>query len=413
MRIGMISEHASPLAVLGGQDAGGQNVYVAALARALAARGHEVTVYTRRDDESLPEIVGMETGVTVVHVPAGPPRAIAKDEMARWMPDFGRWLADSWLLGPLPRPDVLHANFWMSGLAAMTANQQVSGSQIPHVQTFHALGSVKRRHQGPQDTSPVERIATERLLAETAHLVLATCSDEVTELRRMGATSGQVRVVPCGVDTEAFSPRAEPHVPAPVRSGGLNLLYVGRLVPRKGVDTVIDALAQVPQARLTVAGGPEMAALKDDPEAQRLLVRAHHRKVADRVQLIGCVPQSRLPGIIRWADAVVTAPWYEPFGIVPLEAMAAGRPLIGTAVGGLLDTVKDGETGFLVPPRNPDALAGAIRELAGDQNLRLRMGRSARGRAVRHYSWARVAEQVETAYRTVAGHDRVPALEVL
>ncbi len=410
MRIGMISEHASPLAVLGGQDAGGQNVYVAALARALAARGNEVTVYTRRDQESLPEIVGMEPGVTVVHVPAGPPRVIAKDELAPWMPDFGRWLADSWLLGPIPRPEVLHANFWMSGVAAMTANQQLTGPGIPLVQTFHALGSVKRRYQGPQDTSPAERIATERLLAETAHVVLATCSDEVEELRRMGATGCHVRVVPCGVDTEAFSPGPGAQGPAP---DGLNLLYVGRLVPRKGIDTVIDALAQAPQARLTVAGGPEAAALKDDPEAQRLLARARQREVADRVQLIGCVPQPRLPGILRRADAVVTAPWYEPFGIVPLEAMAAGRPLIGTAVGGLLDTVKDGETGFLVPPRDPDALAAAVRKLAEDKDLRLRMGKAARSRAVRHYSWARVAEEVEDAYRTVAGHDRVPALEVL
>jgi glycosyltransferase involved in cell wall biosynthesis len=412
----MISEHASPLAVLGGQDAGGQNVYVAALARALAARGHEVTVYTRRDQESLPEIVGMEPGVTVVHVPAGPARAIAKDDLAAWMPEFGRWLADRWLLGPLPRPDVLHANFWMSGVAAMTANQQVSGPPVPVVQTFHALGSVKRRYQGPQDTSPAERIATERLLARTADLVLATCSDEVAELRRMGAGGDQVRVVPCGVDTEVFSPWAEPQVPGPAHPSAvsdLNLLYVGRLVPRKGIDTVIDALAQVPQARLTVAGGPRAAALKDDPEAQRLLARARHRAVADRVQLIGGVAQSRLPGIMRGADAVVTAPWYEPFGIVPLEAMAVGRPLVGTAVGGLLDTVKDGETGFLVPPRDPDALAASLRKLADDKELRLRMGRAARGRAVRHYSWARVAEQVESAYRTVAGHDRVPALEVL
>ena len=411
MRVGMISEHASPLATLGGEDAGGQNVYVAALARALAARGHEVTVYTRRDDESAPETVGMARGVTVVHVPAGPARVIPKDELAGWMPEFGRRLAESWLLGA--RPDVLHANFWMSGVAATTANQQVSGPRIPLVQTFHALGSVKRRFQGGQDTSPPQRVRTERMLAETADLVLATCTDEVAELHRMGATGCHVRVVPCGVDVEAFSPHAEAEAPLGPRAGMLDLLYVGRLVPRKGVDTVIDALAQVPDARLVVAGGPEVAAQHSDPESQRLLVRARRAGVGDRVHLIGRVGQDRLPGLMRWADAVVTTPWYEPFGIVPLEAMAAGRPLVGTAVGGLLDTVKDGETGLLVPSRDADALAAAIHRLAADPQQRAEMGRAARRRALQNYSWAKVAEQAEAAYLTVSARERVPALEVL
>ncbi|MBT0769632.1 glycosyltransferase [Kineosporia sp. J2-2] len=413
MRIGMISEHASPLAALGGQDAGGQNVYVASLARALAARGHEVAVYTRRDDPYLPDVVEMVPGVTVVHVPAGPARVLPKDEMLRWMPDFGRWLAETWLLGAAGRPDVLHANFWMSGVAALTANQLVPGRRIPLVQTFHALGSVKRRFQGARDTSPARRIAVERMLAETADLVLATCSDEVAELHRAGAARCHVRVVPCGVDVERFAPEGSTHTPVPSSPGVLNLVCVGRLVPRKGIDTVVDALPRVPGARLVVVGGPEASGLHHDPEARRLLDRARRHGVADRVELTGAVGQDRLPGLLRRADVVVATPWYEPFGIVPLEAMAVGRPLVGSAVGGLLDTVKDGETGILVPPRDPGALAAALRRLAGDEELRARMGRAARRRAERHYGWSRVAEQVEEAYRSVAAHDRVPALEAL
>src|SRR6478735_9604048 len=156
MRIAMVSEHASPLAVLGGVDAGGQNVHVAALAVALAALRHEVTVYTRRDATDLPERVVMAPGVEVVHVPAGPPTAVPKDDLLPWMADFGAWLAADWRRHG--QPDVVHAHFWMSGLAAL---QAAADTGVPVAQTFHALGSVKRRHQREKDTSPTGRVAAE------------------------------------------------------------------------------------------------------------------------------------------------------------------------------------------------------------------------------------------------------------
>lgn len=180
MRIDLISEHASPLAAIGGADSGGQNVHVAELARALGERGHHVTVYTRRDDSELPDRVRAGPGVTVEHVPAGPASSLPKDMLLPYMPEFGDHLAQRWLAEP---PDVVHAHFWMSGLAA---HRGAHGTGIPVLQTFHALGIVKRRHQGASDSSPPSGLRLEAGLARDAALVVATCSDEVTELAALG-----------------------------------------------------------------------------------------------------------------------------------------------------------------------------------------------------------------------------------
>ncbi|MBO0864877.1 MAG: glycosyltransferase, partial [Mycobacterium sp.] len=180
MRIAMVSEHASPLAALGGVDAGGQNVHVAELSAALSRRGHEVLVYTRRDSTELPERVETPDGYTVVHVPAGPPEPLPKDELLAHMPEFGRFLERQW--GDEP-PDVAHAHFWMSGIATLRAARRFA---VPVVETFHALGVVKRRHQGTQDTSPQARLTLEQAVAQTADWVAATCTDEVFELVRLG-----------------------------------------------------------------------------------------------------------------------------------------------------------------------------------------------------------------------------------
>ncbi|MFH5821532.1 glycosyltransferase [Georgenia sp. AZ-5] len=412
MRIAMVSEHASPLAALGGVDAGGQNVHVAALASELARAGHTVTVYTRRDDPALAERVEMLPGVHVVHVPAGPARALPKDELLPYMRPFGRWLAREW--ATTGAPDVVHSHFWMSGLAVRVAARIVP---VPHVHTYHALGSVKRRHQGAADTSPPSRVALETRLGQAVDLVVATCRDEVAELAAVGVT-GRVRVVPCGVDVQHFAPQAPAGPPDVVaqafladlgpRAAGTahRLLCIGRLVARKGVATVVEALPGLPTAELVVAGGPPAEALDADPEATRLRHLARRLGVADRVRFLGSVAHSHMPAVIRSADVVVATPWYEPFGIVPLEAAACGRPVVGSAVGGLLDSVDDGVTGVLVPPRDPAALAAALAPLLADPARRHRYGAAARRRALTRYGWDRVAASTEAAYETV----RQPAM---
>ena len=391
MRIAMVSEHASPLAVLGGADAGGQNVHVAALSGALAARGHSVEVYTRRDAHTLPDVVRLESGVRVVHVPAGPARPIGKDEMLPYMPEFGRRLAERWARGA---PDVVHAHFWMSGLAALEARRTCAA---PLVQTFHALGSVKRRHQGAADHSPLSRIRAEVRLATEVDTVIATCSDEVRELSALAADRPPVRVVPCGVDADAFHPAGGVDRTVPRRARH-RLICVGRLVERKGVATVIRALATLPDTELLVVGGPASSGLAADPEAAALAELAAGTGVADRVHLLGGVPHERLPALFRSADVAVSVPWYEPFGIVPLEAMACGLPVVASAVGGMLDTVADGVSGRLIPPRAPDALAAALRGLLADPDRRAQMGLEGRRRSLQQYRWECVASATESVY---------------
>ena len=385
----MVSEHASPLAALGGVDAGGQNVHVAALAAALARRGHHITVYTRREDPTVAERVSGSLGVEVVHVPAGPPTVLPKDELLPYMTKFGDWMATDWdRQGP---PDVVHAHFWMSGLAALRAGQVFP---VPLAQTFHALGSVKRRHQGAADTSPAERVELERHLCRNVDLVLATCRDEVAELTALGARSNQVRVIPCGVDTDFFTPRPDDDEPAPVPN---RLLAVGRLVPRKGYDRIVSALPQLPSAELVIAGGPPADRLASDAEARELIALAEALGVGGRVRLTGAVERDAMPALFRSAAVVLTTPWYEPFGITALEAAACARPLVATAVGGLGDTVVDGVTGRLLTSTDPASIVAAVQPLLDSPGMAQRWGAAGRRRAVRRYEWTRVAVETERA----------------
>jgi D-inositol-3-phosphate glycosyltransferase len=392
MKITMVSEHASPLATIGGVDSGGQNVHVAALSEALAQRGHEVSVYTRRDDVDLPDRVELAPGVVVEHVPAGPPAEVPKDELLPYMAEFGRYLANRFDLDP---PDLVHAHFWMSGLAAMLATR---GTEIPVIQTFHALGVVKRRYQGGRDTSPPQRLRFERAIGHDAASVIATCSDEVAELIRLGVSRRRISVVPCGVDVDHFTPDG-PRLP-PGRER-YRIVCVGRLVERKGFADVVRALPLVPHAELLLAGGPDRDSLSADPEAQRLQSLARELGVEERVRLIGRVSRQDMPALLRSADLLVSVPWYEPFGIVPLEAMACGVPVLASAVGGLVDTVVEGSTGMLVPPRRPDVLAHALRRLLGDPVRRQAYGIAGVDRAQARYSWDRVAADSEHVYRDV------------
>jgi glycosyltransferase involved in cell wall biosynthesis len=405
MKISMVSEHASPLATLGGVDAGGQNVHVAALSAALAARGHEVTVYTRRDDRRLAERVTLCDGVEVVNVDAGPPERIPKDDLLPFMDEFGDRLADYWNHDV---PDVVHGHFWMSGLATLRAARRPETAGLPVVQTFHALGTVKRRHQGADDTSPAERSVLEPLVGRSVDSVVATCSDEAFELKALGVPSQRISVVPCGVDTALFTPDG----PAETKNKPFRIMTVGRLVPRKGVGLTISALARLADEgrddiELVVLGGskgPDQ--VFDDPDVQRLLAHARAAGVEDRVTFRGQIRQVDLPVALRSADVVVCAPWYEPFGIVPLEAMATGTPVVAAAVGGLIDSVVDGVTGVHVPPRDSEAIADAVRGLLDDEGRLARFGRAGIARTHARYSWSKIAAETDRVYRSLLSSAR-------
>ncbi|MFC0003737.1 glycosyltransferase [Micromonospora siamensis] len=399
MRIAMISEHASPLAVLGEEDAGGQNTHVAELAAALAGEGHDVRVYTRRDSPSVPEQVASPDGYQVHHVPAGPAQRVPKDDLLPYMAEFGGWLADRWGHGDWT-PQVAHAHFWMSGLATVHAARRTG---VPVVLTYHALGSVKRRHQGARDTSPPGRIGYERALGRAVDRVVVQCEDEVAELVRMGVPRSRMALVPSGVNQQVFRPDGPvaPRDPARPR-----ILTVGRMVERKGFLEVVRAMPAVPEAECVVVGGPPAELLAADSFARRLRALAESCGVADRVKLVGAVPREEMGAWYRSADVLVAAPWYEPFGLTPLEAMACGVPVVGTNVGGIADTVVDGLTGDLVPPRDPRTLGTTIRRLLTDNVRRFAYATAALDRIRSRYSWRRCAEQLGAVYASVGALSR-------
>ncbi len=392
----MISEHASPLATLGGEDSGGQNVYVAELARRLGAMGHEVDVFTRRDDASLPEVVPFSEGVRIINLTAGPVETMPKDDIFPFMGEFRDAFYRS---AESKKYDLVHANFWMSGWVACEAKRDLG---LPFAQTFHALGEVKKREQGEADTSPPERRATEMRILEEVDRILATCPAEVEDLTSLyGANSDRLTLVPCGVDAQAFRPvdRDEAR-----RKLGLSdrptVVYVGRLVPRKGVDTLVEAFALLPgrpDARLVIVGGE----LGGSPEADRLSALAREFGVAERVNFVGSRPQGELYRYYGAADVAATVPHYEPFGMTPLEAMACGTPVVGSRVGGIKTSVADGETGYLVSPRDPEALAGRLYCLLSDPVLRKRMGHAARRRIEDHYTWEHIATLAAATFSEV------------
>ncbi|GAA1426427.1 glycosyltransferase family 1 protein [Microlunatus lacustris] len=400
MRVALVSEHASPLAAVGAVDAGGQNVHVDALAAALAGQGHDVTVHTRRDDPSQPEQVVTDAGYRVRHVPAGPAAPLPKDDLWPHMPAFADALTEQLTASA---PDLVHGHFWMS---AWAADRAADALDLPRLVTFHALGTVKRRHQGLADTSPPERVAVELAVARTADRVIATCSDEVRELRRMGLPAGRTTVVPCGVDATHFTP-ADDGTPVPARTRRHRLVTVGRPVPRKGFAVVVEALAGLPDTELLVVGGTGDPGA--DPELDRLRELAARVGVTDRLHCLGQVPRPTMPALLRSADAVVCAPWYEPFGLVPLEAMACGVPVVAAAVGGMLDSVADGVTGLLVPPQDPAALRSALATLLAAPERRAQWGAAGRQRVLERYTWPRVAAATTDVYAAVLDRRSQPA----
>jgi len=314
------------------------------------------------------------------------------------MAAFSRHLAQCWRR---ERPDAVHSHFWMSGLASLKAARPLA---IPLAHTYHALGVVKRRHQGDADTSPPERIDEERRLAREADQIVATTYDEARELAAMGGDPRRVTVVPCGVDLQQFRPDG----PRERRKGRLRrVVVVSRLVERKGIGNVIAALATLPDVELVVAGGPPAGLLLDDPEAQRFLRLADQLGVSDRVELRGAVPRERVPELLRSADVVACCPWYEPFGLVAVEAMACGVPVVASAVGGLAESVIDGQTGVHVPLRAPGHIASAIRELLDDEARRRSLGAAGVRRASR-FGWDPIAAETLAVAEQLASAAPLP-----
>ncbi len=405
-RIAMISEHASPLAVLGGTDCGGQNVYVAQLALELAERGHLVDVFTRRDCADGPTVVPWAPRVRVIHAEAGPSCVLPKEALLPYMPELAQSIV-SFTRATGVRYDVMHAHFWTSAVAARHVRDELA---VPYVVTFHALGRVRRLHQGAADEFPESRGEIEEQIVADADRIIAECPQDAEDLVvHYRARRERMCIVPCGVDRRRFHrvTRERARHVLSLDADRPILLQLGRVVPRKGIDDVIRALGHLHhdhdiKAQLLVVGGEsEVPDHRATPHLSMLRAVAEASGVAEAVTFVG----RRSGDVLRYyysaADLFVTTPWYEPFGITPLEAMACGTPVIGSNVGGIKFTVVDGETGFLVPPRDPAAIASCAARLLRDHALRARMSQSATARVREHFRWPDVAASIDGLYAEV------------
>jgi D-inositol-3-phosphate glycosyltransferase len=386
MRIALVAHHGSPLTQATGQESVPQAASIAAHAQALANLGHRVTIYARRDARGLPGSAILAPRVTVEHVAAGPLAPLAADELAEHVAPFGDYLAQRWHRN---QPDVVHAYFWTSGLAALAA---IRGLDVPLVQTFGTLGAAHRR----SSPSPAQerRIRMEACIARSAHAVLAGTSAEAAELVRMGVPRASVAVVPCGVDTDEFTPEGR----VAKRNGRPRLLAVAPLRKDQGLDVLVRVLARVPGAELVIAGGPARAQLSKDEVYQELVRQAERFGVADRLSFTGKVAAGGLPALLRSADLLVSAATDDPLGAVAIAAMACGTPVAAGAVGGLRDAVLDGTTGVLVPPDRPDMLARRVRLLLASPLRVEAFGIAAADRATARYSWDRISRETLAAY---------------
>jgi glycosyltransferase involved in cell wall biosynthesis len=405
-KIALISEHASPLASAGGVDSGGQNIYVAQVACHLARLGYSVDVFTRRDAANLPEVLEWRPRVNVVHVPAGPAEYVRKEALLPLMGEFCRYV--SGFARARGGYAVAHANFFMSALAAMALKRELG---IPFVVTFHALGRVRRLHQSEADQFPGERMDIEDAAIAQADAIIAECPQDEEDLTRLyRASRRKVTVIPCGFDKAEFWPIARPFAR---RALGLDpkeriLLNIGRLVPRKGIDNAIRALGRLARqhriaARLLVVGGnSDLPCPVLTPEIGRLRAIAGEEGVPDRVLFTGRRSREFLKLYYSAADVFVTTPWYEPFGITPLESMACGTPVAGADVGGIRYSVADGLTGHLVPPKDPDRLAACLARMCADGDHRKELGRNAIDRVHEQFTWSKVARSIGALYEEVS-----------
>lgn len=417
MRIAMLSYHTCPLATLGGKDTGGMNVYVRDLTRQLGCLGLHVDVFTRSQDEHVPHVLhDLGFGNRVVHIPAGPEVPLPKPTLTSYVPDFVQGILDFTDIKNL-RYDLIHSHYWMSGLAARDL-KTIWG--VPVVHMFHTLGKMKQRVVGGDEVEADERLQGELAVLEIADRIVAPTMAEFAQLQWLyNADTSQIVVIPPGVDLSRFYPippdEANEFIGAPADRH--MLLFVGRIEPLKGVDILLNALARLRRQGVfkrhslclaIIGGNPDASRTELDAEMARLQALREQYGLDDMVAFLGQRDQDSLPYYYSAAEVVVVPSHYESFGMVALEAMACGTPVVASQVGGLAFLVQDGLTGYHVPGDDPQALAGRLLELIEEPDLRRQMGERAAAYA-RGYSWEIIGPQIVNIYRQLIAQPWPPA----
>jgi D-inositol-3-phosphate glycosyltransferase len=399
-RIAVLSVHTSPLELPGSGDAGGMNVYIREVAIEMAGRGVRSDVFTRRTDPDEPDVQQLVPGVRVFSVPAGPQRPVHKDVLPRLIRRFTDGVDEiARRIGVTY--DAIHAHYWLSAVAGTNLKERWN---TPLVVSFHTLARVKDVASPGDPQEPRFRKRGEDRVLRSADRIIAPTDNERGQLVDLyGADESRIFVAPPGVDLERFRPGDRKA--AKLRFGFSDdplVLFVGRLQPFKGTDIAVDAMAHlkgmVPDAQLAVVGGDSPRGSRG--ERMRLRMAARRLGVSDRLRFMQPVDHSELPELYRAADVVIVPSASESFGLVALEASACGTPVVATAVGGLRTIVRDGESGYLVPRRDPASFAAALSRVLADPGAQHRLGTNAVKLAHR-FPWARTTDGILDALASV------------
>jgi D-inositol-3-phosphate glycosyltransferase len=410
-RIAMLSVHTCPLATLGGKETGGMNVYVRDLSRELSRRGIAVDVFTRSQNPAIPRISTGQLGELgrVMHIPAGPERPYNKHRVFDHLPEFVQRVQDFALRENLGY-DLIYSHYWLSGWAARDLRASWC---VPVVQMFHTLGEMKNRvAQTPQERESPRRIEVEGQIMRYADRLMAATPLEKAQMSWLyGADADKISVVPAGVDLSLFRsiPRAEAKTHIGIPPQQKMILFVGRIQPLKGIDTLVRAMQRVTHQYpgwgdnlcVSIIGGDHnLDSELERAEFERLDRLRADLGISDLVTFLGAKGQDTLVYYYSAAEMVVMPSHYESFGMVALEAMACGTPVIGSDVGGLSFSIEDGFNGYLVPGKDPDALADKIILLLKHPGLRNHLGEQAI-RWVERYDWRHIADEVLDVYEMV------------
>jgi D-inositol-3-phosphate glycosyltransferase len=408
MNIAMLSYHTCPLAVLGGKDTGGMNVYVRELTRQLGIMGVHVDVFTRSENEHVPHVLhDLGYGNRIVHIRAGVEHPMPKKELASYLPQFVKGIREFSESKGISY-DLIHSHYWMSGLAALDLKQKWG---IPVINMFHTLGVMKNRvAQSEEEIEGDYRIKGEQEVLDKADRIVAATTAEYAQLMWLYKVDvNKVTIIPPGVDVGKFYPiprdEAKEYIGIPPCER--MLLFVGRLEPLKGLDVLIEAIGTMQQNGtlienpfcLAIIGGEaEGSTVQADIEMTRIKSLSEQYGLKDLVTFLGKRSQDTLPYYYSAAEAVVVPSQYESFGMVALEAMACGRPVVASQIGGLAYLVQDGITGFTVPVDDPVELANRLTSLLRDSDLRERMGKQA-SLVAQEYAWDKIATKIMVLYR--------------
>jgi D-inositol-3-phosphate glycosyltransferase len=409
MHIAMISYHTCPLAILGGKDTGGMNVYVRELTRFLGQIDVHVDVFTRSQDEHVPHVLhDLGYGNRVVHVNAGQEVPLPKECLAEHIPEFARGImAFSERKGT--RYDMIHSHYWMSGIAAGMLKDKW---HVPVVQMFHTLGKMKNKvARSPAEMEGAYRLEGEKSVMQLSNHIVAATPAEVEQLTGFyQLDKGKITIIPPGVDTSHFYPipMDEAKEFIGVSQDSQIILFAGRIEPLKGVDVLIRAIAKMKERchmnecpfSLVIIGGDVDETLRVESEISRLKSLCQGLGLSDMVVFLGRRDQDTLPYYYSAAEMVVMPSHYESFGMVALESMACGTPVVASQIGGLAYLVQDGTTGFTVKSGDVDALAMRLTQLLSDVELRQKMGQQATEYA-RDYAWEKIALRVKALYEQV------------